>query len=94
MDAVFSQPGFHNILPASASSFDGVRAQVDKLMRQLSGKNGRVVAEIIGEAQGDPEALKNLVENFFRTATTRWPAIWNRKRLGRISGRSRYRSRD
>lgn len=66
MDAVFSQPGFHNILPASASSFEGVQAQVSKLMRQLSGKNGRIVAEIIGDAQGEPKALQNLIENFFQ----------------------------
>ncbi|MCB1531183.1 MAG: TetR/AcrR family transcriptional regulator [Rhodospirillales bacterium] len=83
MDAVFSQPGFHNILPASASSFDGVRAQVDKLMRQLSGKNGRVVAEIIGEAQGDPEALKNLVENFFQD---RYNALAGYLEQGKDSG--------
>lgn len=66
MDAVFSQPGFLNILPASASAFEGVRAQVEKLLRQLSGKNGRVVAEIIGEAQSDPEAIKALINNFFQ----------------------------
>lgn len=66
MDAVFSQPGFLNILPASASAFDGVKAQIEKLLRQLSGKNGRVVAEIIGEAQSDPEAIKALIQHFFQ----------------------------
>lgn len=66
MDAVFSQPGFLNILPASASSFEGIKAQVEKLLRQLSGKNGRVVAEIIGEAQSDPEAIKGLITHFFQ----------------------------
>lgn len=66
MDAVFSQPGFLNILPASASAFDGVKAQIEKLLRQLSGKNGRVVAEIIGEAQSDPEAIKALIAHFFQ----------------------------
>lgn len=66
MDAVFSQPGFLNILPASASAFDGIKAQIEKLLRQLSGKNGRVVAEIIGEAQADPEAIKALIGHFFQ----------------------------
>lgn len=66
MDAVFSQPGFMNILPASASAFDGIKAQIEKLLRQLAGKNGRTVAEIIGEAQGDPEAMQALVKHFFQ----------------------------
>lgn len=66
MDAVFSQPGFLNILPASASAFDGIQAQLEKLIRQLSGKNGRIVAEIIGEAQADPDAIKKLITHFFQ----------------------------
>ncbi len=66
MDAVFSQPAFHNILPASANAFEGIQAQLEKLFRQLAGKNGRMVSEIIGDAQGDPEALKSLIEIFFQ----------------------------
>lgn len=66
MDAVFSQPAFLNILPASATSIDGIRAQVEKLIRQLAGKNGRMVAEIIGDAQGEADALKSLVQDFFQ----------------------------
>ena len=66
MDAVFSQPAFHNILPASASAFAGIEAQLEKLFRQLAGKNGRMVSEIIGDAQGDPDALKSLIDIFFQ----------------------------
>lgn len=66
MEAVFSQPGFQNILPQSSVPFEGVKAQVEKLVRQLTGKNGRIVAEIIGECQGDIEILKALVKNFFQ----------------------------
>lgn len=66
MEAVFNQPGFQNILPQAAVPFEGVKAQVEKLVRQLTGKNGRIVAEIIGECQGDIETLKALVKNFFQ----------------------------
>lgn len=66
MEAVFNQPGFQNFMPQSAVAFDGVKSQVEKLCRQLAGKNGRIVAEIIGECQGDIETLKALVKNFFQ----------------------------
>jgi AcrR family transcriptional regulator len=66
MEAVFNQPGFQNFMPQAATPFDGVKAQVEKLVRQLAGKNGRIVAEIIGECQGDVEILKALVKNFFQ----------------------------
>lgn len=66
MEAILHQPGFMNILPASATAFEGIKAQTDKLMRQMTGKSGRVVAEIIGDAQGDPEALRTLIDGFFQ----------------------------
>ncbi len=66
MEAVFNQPGFQNFMPQSKDAFEGVKSQVEKLCRQLAGKNGRIVAEIIGECQGDIETLKALVKNFFQ----------------------------
>lgn len=66
MEAVFNQPGFQNFMPQASEPFDGIKAQVEKLVRQLAGKNGRIVAEIIGECQGDVEILKALVKNFFQ----------------------------
>ena len=66
MEAVFSQPAFHNILPTPKTAADGVRTQIEKLARQLSGKNGRIVAEIIGEAQPDPESLQIFISAFLQ----------------------------
>jgi AcrR family transcriptional regulator len=66
MEAVFSQPAFHNIIPTPRNAVEGVSAQIEKLCRQLHGKNGRLVAEIIGEAQPDPEALKILIASFLQ----------------------------
>jgi AcrR family transcriptional regulator len=66
MEAVFSQPGFQNMVPQAGNPMEGIRNQVEKLVRQLNGKNGRVVAEIVGECQGDIETLKALVKNFFQ----------------------------
>jgi len=66
VDAVFSQPAFHNILPTPNSASDGVRAQIEKLGRQLSGKNGRIVAEILGDSQAEPEALKIFIDTFLQ----------------------------
>lgn len=66
MEAIFSQPAFHNILPTPRNAVEGVRGLIDKLTRQLGGKNGRIVAEILGEAQPDPEALKTFIETFLQ----------------------------
>lgn len=66
MDAVFSQGNFNNFLPQTGEPMEIIHAQIDKMLRQLSGKNGRIVAEIIGEVQGDPEALKSLIDTFFQ----------------------------
>lgn len=66
VDSIFSQPAFHNILPTPNSATDGIRAQVERLSRQLSGKNGRIVAEILGEAQAEPDALRIFIETFLQ----------------------------
>ncbi len=66
MEAVFNQPAFQNFMPQVSNPMDGIRGQVEKLVRQLNGKNGRIVAEIVGECQGDIETLKALVKNFFQ----------------------------
>ncbi len=66
MEAVFSQPAFHNILPTPKSAADGVRVQIEKLARQLNGKNGRLVAQIIGEAQPDPKSLQIFIDVFLQ----------------------------
>lgn len=66
MDAIFSQPAFHNVIPTPRNAVEGVTVQIEKLCRQLSGKNGRLVAEIIGEAQPDPEALKIFITSFLQ----------------------------
>lgn len=66
MEAIFSQPAFHNILPTPRNAVEGVSTLIDKLTRQLGGKNGRVVAEILGEAQPDPQTLKIFIETFLQ----------------------------
>jgi AcrR family transcriptional regulator len=66
MEAIFSQPAFNNIMQTPRNADEGVRAQIDKLCRQLGAKNGRTVAEIIGEAQSEPEALKIFIDNFLQ----------------------------
>ncbi len=66
MEAVFSQPAFQNILPTPSNAKQGIRIQIEKLARQLAGKHGRIVAEIIGEAQPDQEAIDMLVKTFLQ----------------------------
>lgn len=66
MEAIFSQPAFNNVLPTPRNGVQGVTQQLDKLCRQMSGKNGRLVAEILGEAQSDPEALRIFIATYLQ----------------------------
>lgn len=66
MEAIFTQPAFHNILPTPRNAVEGVRTQIDKLTRQMAGKNGRMVAEILGEAQPDADALQTFIQSFLQ----------------------------
>ena len=64
MEAFMAQPGLQNILPTTPSADEALKVQLEKLIRQLRGQNGRIVANIIAEAQAEPEALRLLNENF------------------------------
>ncbi len=64
MEAFLAQPGLQNILPTTPSADEALKVQLEKLIRQLRGQNGRIVANIIAEAQAEPEALRLLNENF------------------------------
>lgn len=66
MEAIFSQPAFNNVMPTPRNAVQGVTMQLDKLCRQMNGKNGRLVAEIIGEAQSDPESLKIFIGTYLQ----------------------------
>jgi AcrR family transcriptional regulator len=62
MDAIFSQPGFQNILPTPSSAEEGIYTQLEKMVAQMNGKYGRIIAQIVSEIQDDHEA----VESFHR----------------------------
>ena len=66
MEAIFSQPAFNNVMQTPRNAVEGVSAQIDKLARQLNGKNGRTVAEIIGEAQPSPESIQTFISTFLQ----------------------------
>ena len=67
MEAIFSQPGFQNILPTASSARDGVRTQLGKLANQMSGKNRRIIVEILMESQPDDVSLQAFVDQFLKT---------------------------
>lgn len=70
MEAFLAQPGLQNILPTTPSADEGLKVQLEKLIRQLRGQNGRIVANIIAEAQAEPEALRLLNETFLDERTS------------------------
>lgn len=66
MEAFLEQPGVQNIVPTTASCKDAIQKQLESLIRQLRGQNGRIIAGIIAESQGNPEVLDLLYEKFLK----------------------------
>ena len=66
MEAIFSQAAFSNTMPTPRNAVQGVTMQLDKLCRQMAGKNGRLVAEIIGEAQSNQEAIDIFIKTYLQ----------------------------
>jgi AcrR family transcriptional regulator len=66
MDAILSQPVYNNNMPTPRNAVEAVTMQLDKLAKQLKGKNGRTVAEIIGDAQSDPESIAYFTQIFLQ----------------------------
>ena len=66
MDAIFTQPGFQNIIPTTSSAEEGIYIQLQKIVAQLNGKNGRVVAQIISEIQDDYDAVEAFHKSFMQ----------------------------
>lgn len=66
MEAFLEQPGMKNIVPTSASAGEAVVRQMESLIRQLRGQNGRIIAGIIAESQSDESVLELLYEKFLK----------------------------
>jgi AcrR family transcriptional regulator len=66
MEAFLEQPGVHNIMPTTSTSSEAVQKQLESLIRQLRGQNGRIIAGIIAESQSSNEVLDLLYEKFLK----------------------------
>lgn len=66
MEAFTEQPGLQNIVPSSAPAPEAIVRQLENLVRQLRGQNGRIVAGIIAESQSNEEVLDLLYEKFLK----------------------------
>ena len=70
MEAFLEQPGVQNIVPTTATAEDAIRKQLESLIRQLRGQNGRIIAGIIAESQSSNEVLDLLYEKFLKERVT------------------------
>jgi AcrR family transcriptional regulator len=66
MEAFLEQPGVQNIMPTTATAGEAIQKQLESLIRQLRGQNGRIVAGIIAESQSDPSVLDLLYESYLK----------------------------
>lgn len=66
MEAFLEQPGIQNIVPTSSTAAEAVQRQLESLIRQLRGQNGRIIAGIIAESQSDASVLDLLYDRFLK----------------------------
>lgn len=66
MEAFLEQPGIQHILPTTATASEAITRQLETMIRQLRGQNGRIIAGIIAESQADATVLDLLYEKFLR----------------------------
>lgn len=66
MEAFLEQPGVQNIVPTTATAGEAVQHQLESLIRQLRGQNGRIIAGIIAESQSDATVLDLMYERFLK----------------------------
>ena len=86
MDAFLEQGGIQMIAPTTASAGEAVRDQLERLIRQLRGHNGRIIAGIIAEAQADGDVSDLLYEKFLKD---RVEPLWQALEDGKANGEFR-----
>ncbi|MEC8665303.1 MAG: TetR-like C-terminal domain-containing protein, partial [Pseudomonadota bacterium] len=57
-------------VPTTATAQDAIKKQLESLIRQLRGQNGRIIAGIIAESQSSNEVLDLLYEKFLKERVT------------------------
>lgn len=86
MEALTTQPGLQNIVPSSATPTDAIVHQLENMVRQLRGQNGRIVAGIIAESQSNEEVLDLLYDKFLKE---RVEVLYEKIETGKASGEFR-----
>ncbi|MAM35137.1 MAG: TetR family transcriptional regulator [Micavibrio sp.] len=64
LDALSHQLGKTPPLPTTSTKSDAVVKQLERFMRLLKGKNGKILIEAMAEAQSDKETLVTFYESF------------------------------
>ena len=83
LEAVLEQPGMDYVLPVSATALDAIERQLEGMVQQLRGLNGRIIAGVIAEGQSSQSALDLLYEMFLKD---RVEALFRFIELGKVSG--------
>lgn len=83
MDAFLEQPGIKNIVPTTSTASEGLQRQIENMIRQLRGQNGRIIAGIIAEGQSDPEISELMYERFLKE---RLDVLYTKIEEGKASG--------
>ncbi len=79
----FLEQGIQHIVPTTATAAEAIQRQLESLVRQLRGQNGRIVAGIIAEGQASQDALDLLYEKYLKD---RVGALYSHIEEGKANG--------
>lgn len=83
VDAVFSKFAREISYETSGSATAALTSQLTRVLKLLSGRPGRVLAELLAEGQADPDTLTSLNERFLKKRRAEACAVIER---GKASG--------
>ncbi len=70
IDAFAEQLDMHMLTAGNESPAENLVRQIDRMVRQLRGKNGKIIAEILSESQSDPRVLEQFHHFYMNSRRT------------------------
>ena len=86
VEAFVEQPGINHVVARGGSYAYAVSHQIESMIRQLRGLNGRIVAGVVAEGQSDPAVLDMLYDKYLKV---RVEALYKLIEEGKAAGEFR-----
>lgn len=67
IEAFADQMDMHTLMAGNESAAENLVRQLDRLMRQLRGRNGKIIADLLAESQSDPKILEQFNQFYLQS---------------------------